>query len=171
MKKIFKVKVITLFPETFPGVLDIGVIGRALKKKIWSLKTINPRNYTKDNHKSVDDTTSGGGPGMILKADILGKAIDVSLKGIKSKQKIALINLTPRGKPLSQKEIKKFSKKEELIILCGRYEGVDQRVLDFYKFQEYSLGDYVLAGGEVAAQTVIEATVRLLPGTLGDSNL
>lgn len=169
MKKIFKVKVITLFPETFPGVLDIGVIGRALKKKIWSLKTINPRNYTKDNHKSVDDTTSGGGPGMILKADILGKAIDVSLKGIKSKQKIALINLTPRGKPLSQKEIKKFSKKEELIILCGRYEGVDQRVLDFYKFQEYSLGDYVLAGGEVAAQTVIEATVRLLPGTLGDS--
>ena len=167
-KNTFKVKVITLFPESFPGVLGVGVIGRALKKKIWSLKLFNPRDYAKDNHKSVDDTTSGGGPGMILRADIIGKAIDASLRGVKEKKKISLINLTPRGKPITQKDIKRFTKKNELIILCGRYEGIDQRVLDFYKFDEYSLGDYILAGGEVAAQTVIEAAVRLLPGTLGD---
>ena len=105
---------------------------------------------------------------MILRADIIGKAIDASLRGVKEKKKISLINLTPRGKPITQKDIKRFTKKNELIILCGRYEGVDQRVLDFYKFDEYSLGDYILAGGEVAAQTVIEASVRLLPGTLGE---
>ena len=160
-KNTFKVKVITLFPESFPGVLGVGVIGRALKKKIWSLKLFNPRDYAKDNHKSVDDTTSGGGPGMILRADIIGKAIDASLRGVKEKKKISLINLTPRGKPITQKDIKRFTKKNELIILCGRYEGIDQRVLDFYKFDEYSLGDYILAVGEVAAQTVIEAAVRL----------
>ena len=131
-KNTFKVKVITLFPESFPGVLGVGVIGRALKKKIWSLKLFNPRNYAKDNHKSVDDTTSGGGPGMILRADIIGKAIDSSLRGVKEKKKISLINLTPRGKPITQKDIKRFTKKNELIILCGRYEGIDQRVLDFY---------------------------------------
>ena len=105
---------------------------------------------------------------MILRADIIGKAIDASLRGVKEKKKISLINLTPRGKPITQKDIKRFTKKNELIILCGRYEGIDQRILDFYKFDEYSLGDYILAGGEVAAQTVIEAAVRLLPGTLGD---
>ena len=105
---------------------------------------------------------------MILRADIIGKAIDASLRGVKEKKKISLINLTPRGKPITQKDIKRFTKKNELIILCGRYEGIDQRVLDFYKFDEYSLGDYILAGGEVAAQTVIEAAGRLLPGTLGD---
>ena len=168
MKKVFKVKVISLFPEIFPGVLGVGVIGRALKKKIWSLKIFNPRDYTTDNRKSVDDTTSGGGPGMILKADIVGRTVAAALKGIKVKKDYSLINLTPRGKPLNQKAIKRLSKKDGIIILCGRYEGIDQRVSDYYKFEEYSIGDYVLAGGEVASQSLIEAVVRLLPNTLGD---
>ena len=167
MKKIFKVKVISLFPDSFPGLLEIGVIGRALKNKIWSLSIFNPRNYAKGVHKSVDDTTAGGGPGMILKPDIIGKSVAEAIKGIKFKNKYTFINLTPRGKPLDQKTIKKFSNKDGLVILCGRYEGIDQRVSDFYNFEEYSIGDFILAGGEVAAQTLIEATVRLLPGTLG----
>ena len=167
MKKVFKIKIISLFPESFPGVLGIGVIGRALKNKIWSLVIFNPRDHAKGIHKSVDDTTAGGGPGMILKPDIIGKSVVEAIKGIKFKNKYSFINLTPSGKPLDQKMIKNFSKKDGLVILCGRYEGIDQRVSDYYNFEEYSLGDFILAGGEVAAQSLIEATVRLLPGTLG----
>ena len=167
MKNIFKVKVISLFPEAFPGVLNIGIIGKALKKKIWSLKVINPRNFSKGVHKSVDDTTAGGGPGMILKADIVGKAINYSLRNIRNRKNTPLIYLSPRGKPLTQKKITQWSKKDGLIIICGRYEGIDQRVSEFYKMEEYSIGDFILAGGEIASQTVIESIVRLLPGTLG----
>ena len=167
MKKIFKVKVISLFPEAFPGVLNIGIIGKALKKKIWSLKVINPRNFSKGVHKSVDDTTAGGGPGMILKADIVGKAINYSFSNIGNRKNTPLIYLSPRGKPLTQKKITQWSKKDGLIIICGRYEGIDQRVSEFYKIEEYSIGDFILAGGEIASQTVIESIVRLLPGTLG----
>ena len=167
MKNIFKVKVISLFPEAFPGVLNIGIIGKALKKKIWSLKVINPRNFSKGVHKSVDDTTAGGGPGMILKADIVGKAINYSLRNIRNRKNTPLIYLSPRGKPLTQKKITQWSKKDGLIIICGRYEGIDQRVSEFYKIEEYSIGDFILAGGEIASQTVIESIVRLLPGTLG----
>ena len=167
MKKIFKVKVISLFPEAFPGVLNIGIIGKALKKKIWSLKVINPRNFSKGIHKSVDDTTAGGGPGMILKADIVGKAINYSFRNIRNRKNTPLIYLSPRGKPLTQKKITQWSKKDGLIIICGRYEGIDQRVSEFYKIEEYSIGDFILAGGEIASQTVIESIVRLLPGTLG----
>lgn len=167
MKKIFKVKVITIFPEAFPGLLKIGVIGKALKKRIWSLKIINPRDYSKGMHKSVDDTTSGGGPGMILKADIIGKAINVSYKNVKDRKRIPLIYLSPRGKPLTQGKISELSKKDGMTIICGRYEGIDQRISDYYKVEEYSIGDFILAGGEVAAQAIIESTVRLLPKTLG----
>ena len=167
MKNIFKVKVISLFPEAFPGVLNIGIIGKALKKKIWSLKVINPRNFSKGVHKSVDDTTAGGGPGMILKADIVGKAINYSFRNIRNRKNTPLIYLSPRGKPLTQKKITQWSKKDGLIIICGRYEGIDQRVSEFYKMEEYSIGDFILAGGEIASQTVIESIIRLLPGTLG----
>ena len=167
MKNIFKVKVISLFPEAFPGVLNIGIIGKALKKKIWSLKVINPRNFSKGVHKSVDDTTAGGGPGMILKADIVGKAINYSFRNIRNRKNTPLIYLTPRGNTLTQKKITQWSKKDGLIIICGRYEGIDQRVSEFYKIEEYSIGDFILAGGEIASQTVIESIVRLLPGTLG----
>ena len=128
MKKNFKVKVITIFPESFPGILKIGVIGKALKNKIWSLKTINPRDFSKGVHKSVDDTTAGGGPGMILKSDIIGKAINSAYKNVKDRKKIPLIYLSPRGKLLTQNKINQLSKKDGMILLCGRYEGIDERI-------------------------------------------
>ena len=167
MKKVFKIKVITIFPESFLGILKIGVIGKALKKKIWSLEIINPREFSKGKHKSVDDTTAGGGPGMILKSDIVGKAINKAYRNIKDRNKIPLLYLSPKGKPLTQNKIDQLSKKDGMIIICGRYEGIDQRILEYYKVDEYSIGDFILAGGEIAAQAVIESTVRLLPGTLG----
>jgi len=167
MKKVFKIKVITIFPESFLGILNIGVIGKALKKKIWSLEIINPREFSKGKHKSVDDTTAGGGPGMILKSDIVGKAINKAYRNIKDRNKIPLLYLSPKGKPLTQNKIDQLSKKDGMIIICGRYEGIDQRILEYYKVDEYSIGDFILAGGEIAAQAVIESTVRLLPGTLG----
>ena len=170
MKKIFKAKVITLFPENFPGLLGAGVIGKALKNKLWKIQTIDIRQFGKGNHKKVDDTTSGGGPGMILKADVLGRALDKSLKSVENKNKMPIVYLSPRGKPLTQKKVKAFSKNEGIILLCGRYEGVDQRVLDKYKIEEISLGDFILAGGEIAAQATLEAIVRLIPGVLGDSD-
>jgi|TARA_B110000114_G_scaffold123768_1_gene129647 tRNA (guanine37-N1)-methyltransferase len=170
MKKIFKAKVITLFPENFPGILGIGVIGKALKNKLWKLEVIDIRKFGKGNHKKVDDTTAGGGPGMILKADVLGQAIDKSLKGVKDLDKTPIVYLSPRGKSLTQNKVKKISKGDGIILLCGRYEGVDQRVLDKYKIEEISLGDFILAGGEIAAQAVLEATIRLIPGVLGDSD-
>jgi|TARA_B110000967_G_scaffold209012_1_gene263292 tRNA (guanine37-N1)-methyltransferase len=170
MKKIFKAKVITLFPENFPGLLSAGVIGKALKNKLWKIQAIDIRQFGEGNHKKVDDTTSGGGPGMILKADVLGRALDKSLKSIKNKNKMPIVYLSPRGKPLTQKKVKALSKNEGIILLCGRYEGVDQRVLDKYKIEEISLGDFILAGGEIAAQATLEAIIRLIPGVLGDSD-
>jgi len=166
----YKVKVITLFPEIFPGVLGIGNIGRSLKNKIWSLKTINPRKFAKGIHKSVDGTTAGGGPGMILKPEMLSKAISESYKGIKNKSDYPLLYLSPRGKRISQKQVQNFSKKKGVIMICGRYEGIDQRVLDYHNIEEVSIGDFILAGGEVASQAVIESIIRLLPGTLGDDS-
>ena len=169
MKKIFSVKVITLFPDSFPGTLGLGVIGKAFKNKLWKLQAIDIRNFGKGNHNKVDDTTAGGGPGMILKADVLSGAIDKSLKNIKDKKKMPIIYLSPRGKPLTQSKVKKLSKNDGIILLCGRYEGVDQRALDKYKIEEVSLGDFILAGGEIAAQATLEAIIRLIPGVLGDS--
>ena len=167
---IYKVKVVTLFPEIFPGVLGIGNIGRALKNKLWSLKVVNPRKFAKGVHKSVDGTTAGGGPGMILKSEMLSKSILESYKGIKNKSDYPLLYLSPRGKSISQKMIEKLSKKKGVVLICGRYEGVDQRVLDYHNVEEVSIGDFILAGGEVASQAVIESIVRLIPGTLGDDS-
>ena len=166
---MYKVKIISIFPDSFPGTLGQGVIGKAHSKKIWSLKTIDPRKYTKDKHKKIDDTTAGGGPGMIFKPDIMGKAIDACYRNIKSKEKYPLIYLSPRGKPLTQKKVSKLSKMKGINLLCGRYEGIDQRLLDYYEIEELSIGDYILAGGELAAQVLVESIVRLLPGTLGHS--
>ena len=168
MKKVFNSKVITLFPESFPGLLGVGVIGKALKNKLWKLQTIDIKKFGKGNYKKIDDTTAGGGPGMILKADVLGPALDKSLKGCEDK-KMPIIYLSPRGKPLTQSKVKKLSKNDGLILLCGRYEGVDQRLLDKYKIEEISLGDFILAGGEIAAQATLEAIIRLIPGVLGDA--
>ena len=162
--------VITLFPDLVKDSFNYGVTGRALTSQKILLNTLNPRDFSKGVHKSVDDTTAGGGPGMILKSDILGKAINNAYKNIKDRKKFPLIYLTPRGKQLTQNKISQLSKKDGMILLCGRYEGIDQRVSDYYKIEEYSIGDFILSGGETASFVFIDTVVRLLPGVLGNDN-
>jgi tRNA (guanine37-N1)-methyltransferase len=155
-------KIITLFPELFPGPLSASVTGTALEKKLWSLEAINIRDFAKDERKTVDDTPYGGGAGMVLKADILADAIE---KNFKPESKI--FYLSPRGKTLTQKKARELAQEKEIILLCGRYEGVDQRVLDEFTIEEISIGDYVLSGGELAAFIVIDAVLRNVDGVLG----
>ena len=155
-------KILTLFPELFPGPLAASITGVALEKKIWSLEAINIRDFTKDERKTVDDTPYGGGAGMVLKADILADAIE---KNLQPESKI--FYLSPRGKTLTQKKARKLAQEKEIILLCGRYEGVDQRVLDEFTIEEISIGDYVLSGGELAAFVVIDAILRNVDGVLG----
>lgn len=158
-----KVKILTIFPEIFPGFLGYSLTGRALREGTWSLETVNIRDYAFDKHGSVDDTPCGGGAGMIMRPDVLGAAIKANHQGGR------IIYMSPRGKPLTQQLAKELSKEEQLTVICGRFEGVDQRVLDAYKIEEISIGDYVLTGGEQAAQIMLDAVIRLLPGVLGNS--
>lgn len=158
-----KVKILTIFPEIFPGFLGYSLTGRALKEGTWSLETVNIRDYAFDKHGSVDDTPCGGGAGMIMRPDVLGAAIKAN------HQDGRIIYMSPRGKPLTQQLAKELSREEELTVVCGRFEGVDQRVLDAYDIEEISIGDYILTGGEQAAQIMLDAVVRLLPGVLGNS--
>ncbi len=155
--------ILTVFPEMFPGTLSGGVVGRALVNGIWSYKTINIRDFAINNYGSVDDEQFGGGAGMVMRPDVLGQALD----SIKDKGKI--IYFSPRGALLNQKLVHKFVNDEEKIftLLCGRYEGIDQRVIDEYGITEVSIGDYVLSGGELAAQVFIDSSVRLLDNVLG----
>lgn len=155
-------KILTLFPELFPGPLSASVTGTALEKKLWSLEAINIRDFAKDERKTVDDTPYGGGAGMVLKADILADAIE---KNFKTESKI--FYLSPRGKTLTQKKARELAQEKEIILLCGRYEGVDQRVLDEFAIEEISIGDYVLSGGELAAFIVIDTVLRNVDGVLG----
>ena len=156
--------VLTLFPEAFPGVLGTSVIGTAQKNHIWSLETVDIRDFAANKHRNVDDTPAGGGPGMVFRPDVSAAAIDsVAPKGR------PLIYLTPRGAPLTQKRVRELALGPGLIVFCGRFEGLDQRVIDGRQMEEISIGDYVLAGGEAAAQVMIESCVRLLPGVLGAS--
>ncbi len=145
----------------FPGTLDKGVVGRALDKKIWSYNTVNIRDFAINNYGSVDDEQFGGGAGMVMRPDVLGNAID----SVKKPGKI--IFFSPRGKQLNQKLVHEFTKYDIITMICGRYEGVDQRVLDEYNIEEVSIGDYVLSGGELAAQVFIDSCVRLLDNVLG----
>lgn len=156
--------ILTLFPEMFPGSLGQSLAGKALERGDWGYKAINIRDFAGDSvHKSVDDTPYGGGAGMVMRADIIEKALlSVSKPGRK-------IYLSPRGKPLTQTMVKEFSQIEALTLLCGRYEGVDQRVLDAHDFEEVSIGDYVLSGGEPAALILMDACIRLLPGVMGNT--
>ena len=158
-----KVKVLTIFPELFPGFLGYSLTGKALKEGIWSLETINIRDYAFDKHGSVDDTPCGGGAGMIMRPDVLGAALKANY------QKGRLVYMSPRGRQLTQSLAHELSKEEELTIICGRFEGVDQRVLDAYNVEEVSIGDYILTGGEQASQIMLDAIVRLLPDVLGNS--
>lgn len=158
----FKVSVLTLFPEVFPGPLGVSLIGNALKNKIWELNLIDIRNFAKNKHRSVDDTPYGGGAGMVMRPDVIDSALR-SIPNFKGRR----ICLTPRGRRLNQTKVKKLSKEEGLVLLCGRYEGIDQRVIDYYEFDEISIGDYVVTGGETAAMVLLESIIRLLPDVLG----
>ena len=160
----FSASVITLFPELFPGPLGASVIGRGMADGLWSLSTTQLRDFATDRHRTVDDTPSGGGAGMVLKPDILAKAIDaVSPEGDRRPR----ILMSPRGRPLTQARVRELAAGPGAVIVCGRFEGIDQRVIEARALEEISIGDYVLAGGEVAAMVLLEAVVRLIPGVLG----
>jgi tRNA (guanine37-N1)-methyltransferase len=156
------VNILTLFPEMFPGVLGQSLSGKALEKKLWAYNAINIRDFAQDKHKTVDDTPFGGGAGMVMRPDIIEAAV-MSIKDPGRR-----IYLSPRGRPLTQKLVEEL-KDQHLTLLCGRYEGVDQRALDVCGFEEVSIGDYVLSGGEPAAMILMDACIRLLPGVMGNN--
>ena len=164
--KPWQATVLTLFPGAFPGVLGASVIGTAEKNRIWSLETVDIRDFAANKHRNVDDTPAGGGPGMVFRPDVSAAAID-SVASASEMEERPLIYLTPRGAPLTQKRVRELASGPGLIAFCGRFEGLDERVIEGRQMEEISIGDFILAGGEVAAQVMIEACVRLLPGVLG----
>ena len=166
LKTPFAVHILTLFPESFPGILAHSITGRALKKELWSLTTTDIRAFATDKHKTVDDTPYGGGAGMVMRADIVGKAIEHAKIQTPN---APVIFLTPSGSPFKQKHADDFANNSGLILLCGHYEGIDQRVIDTYVDAEVSIGDFVLTGGEVAAFPIIDAIIRKRAHVLGNS--
>ena len=162
---MLEVKIFTLYPDLFPGPLDIGLFKKAKEKKIWNLKVINIRDYSKDKYGTVDDTPYGGGSGMLLRPDVLASALD---ENTKKGEKI--IYLSPKGKKFDQNTARSLSKKKNLNLICGHFEGVDQRLLETRNIEEYSLGDFVISGGEPASFVLVDALVRLLPGVLGNKD-
>ena len=167
----FTATVLTMFPEAFPGPLGVSLIGTAWREKgLWSLETVDIRGFSTDTRGFLDDTPAGGGPGAVLKADVVARALD-SVSGPPNSIKARpLLYMSARGRPLTQARVKEWAKADGITVLCGRFEGVDQRVLDARGFEEVSVGDAVLAGGEAAAMVVIEACVRLIPGVLGQAD-
>ena len=160
---MWKVRVFTLYPEMFPGPLGFGLYKKASDKNLWSLEVVNIREYAKDKHKTVDDTPFGGGSGMLLKPDILARSID---ENIKKNEKI--FYLSPKGKKFDQNIAKELSKEKSVNLICGHFEGVDERILSTRNIQEISIGDFILSGGETAAYIIIDSVLRLLPGVLGN---
>ena len=162
---MFLARIFTLYPDFFPGPLNKGLYGKAMEKKIWNIETINIRDYTTDKHKTVDDTPYGGGSGMLIKPDILAKALD---KNLKADDKIYY--LSPKGKLFDQKLAKELSKEKKINLICGHFEGVDQRVIDSRNIIELSIGDFILSGGESAVIVVMDAILRLIPGVIGNNS-
>ena len=160
----WKAKVLTLFPEMFPGPLGLSLAGQGLEAGSWALEAVDIRDFAADKHRTVDDPPFGGGPGMVIRPDVVSEAIDAAAGADPS---LALIYLTPRGCPLTQARVGELARGPGIVLLCGRYEGLDERVLDAHGLAEISLGDFVLSGGEAAAIAVIDACVRLLPGVVG----
>lgn len=161
----FRASVLTLYPEMFPGTLGQSLAGRALENRIWELDVTQIRDFAEGKHKNVDDTPSGGGAGMVLRADVVGRAIDsVSMPDDPRPR----LMMSPRGKPLTQARVRAIKDGPGVVIVCGRFEGLDQRVIDARDLEEVSIGDYILSGGEVAAQVLLDAVVRLLPGVMGN---
>ena len=162
--KPWRASILTLFPDMFPGPLGESLAGQALARNIWSLDAVNIRNFAEDRHRSVDDTPAGGGPGMVLRADVADRALDSVLEGSDQRPKVYL---SPRGKPLTQNRVKELAEGPGIVLFCGRFEGVDERLLEARQLEEVSLGDFVLSGGEIAALALLDAVIRLLPGVMG----
>ena len=170
LKGAWEARVITLFPEAFPGPLGLSLTGKALDQGLWRLGTVDLRQFGEGRHRQVDDTPAGGGAGMVIRPDILGRAIDHASHGAgPGRADWPLIYLSPRGAPLTQARVRRLAAGRGATMICGRFEGIDQRVIDHYGVEEVSIGDYVLTGGEIAAQVLLDATVRLLPGVLGNA--
>ena len=157
----FRATVLTLYPEMFPGPLGLSIAGRALAEDKWALEARNIRDHAIDKHRTVDDTPAGGGAGMVLRCDVLAAAIDAVADGR------PILAMTPRGKPLTQARVRELAAGEGAIILCGRFEGIDERVIEARALEEVSIGDYVLSGGEIAALALLDSCIRLLPGVMG----
>ena len=161
----FRATVLTLYPEMFPGALGMSLAGRALEAGTWSLETVQIRDFAMDRHRTVDDTPAGGGAGMVMRADILAKAIDAASPEGDPRPRLLM---SPRGRPLTQARVRELAEGPGAVILCGRFEGVDQRVIEARGLEEVSIGDFILSGGEPAALVLLDAVVRLLPGVMGN---
>lgn len=167
MSPVFTAQILTLFPDMFPGTLGKSLAGRGLDEGVWALKTLDIRDFSSDKHRSVDDTPAGGGPGMVMRADILGKAFDAAAETANPEWPV--IYMSPRGRTFDQAEAGRWKEAGGVTILCGRFEGVDERVLEARNVEEVSIGDCVLSGGEPAAMVMLDAVIRLLPGIMGAS--
>lgn len=174
-KNQMDIGVVTLFPGMFSALSEYGITGRAIRSKLLQLRYWNPRDYASDRHRTVDDRPYGGGPGMVMRTGPVSEAIMAARASIggavggANSTKVSVIYLSPQGKPLDQRSIAKLAQRERMVLLCGRYEGVDERVLATQVDEEYSLGDFILSGGELAAMALLDAMTRLLPGALGDA--
>ena len=166
-RMIWRATVLTLFPEMFPGPLGVSLAGKALTSGLWRLEARDIRDSATDRHRSVDDTPAGGGPGMVLRADVLAAAIDAADAGQNRPKDRPRLLMSPRGRPLTQSLVAELASGPGPLIVCGRFEGVDERVIEARNLEEVSIGDYVLSGGEIAAMALIDACVRLLPGVMG----
>ncbi len=161
----FSASVLTLYPEMFPGALGLSLAGRALEAGTWSLETVQIRDFATDRHRTVDDTPAGGGAGMVMRADVLARAIDHAAPPSDPRPRLLM---SPRGRPLTQARVRELAAGPGAVILCGRFEGVDQRLIEARQLEEVSIGDYILSGGEPAALVLLDAVVRLLPGVMGN---
>jgi tRNA (guanine37-N1)-methyltransferase len=161
---MWRATVLTIFPDMFPGPLGLSLAGKALATGVWALEAIDIRGYATDKHRSVDDTPAGGGPGMVMRADVLARAVDAVAPAGDARPRLAM---SPRGVPLTQERVAALAAGPGAVILCGRFEGVDERLIEGRGFEEVSIGDYVLSGGEVAAFVLLDACVRLLPSVMG----
>ena len=169
LKGAWCAKIVTLFPDAFPGTLGLSLTGKALQDGLWALEPIDLRPFGQGKHRNVDDNPAGGGAGMVLRADVVAAALEQAAIGTPAdREKWPVIYMSPRGKPFTQAMAQSFAKAEGMTLLCGRFEGVDERVLQHFGVQEVSIGDFVLTGGEIAAQVLIDATVRLIPRVLGN---
>ena len=163
-------KVITLFPEVFPGFLGASLVGKALQDGVWRLEPVDLRPFGEGRHRNVDDTPAGGGAGMVLRADVMARAIRASMAGAPDdRSRWPILYLSPRGCPFDQGQARRLAACEGVTLICGRFEGLDERVIEHFGIEEVSIGDFVMSGGEIAAEAVIDATVRLLPGVLGNA--